>query len=134
MTSVSGHSFDRPKRSDGFPTFVRPAYKPDASVTRIDIALLASALFLQRFAVPYGNTFVPLELVAIGLILSYQFVAGKLVVPYDRLLWFLGLALALTGSLLLNFQSTMVPAYFFFVAFFALLSLNRPSTIGQFKA
>ena len=95
------------------------------SATRIDIALLVSALFLQRFALPFGNTFLQLDVVAIGVILLYQFLSGKLLIQYDRLLWFLAFALAATCSLLLNFNSTMLTGYFLFVIFFSLYYVQQ---------
>jgi hypothetical protein len=101
--------------------------------TRVDIALLASALFLQRFTLPFGNTFLHLDLVAIGSILLYQFLSGKLLIQYDRLLWFLVFGLAATCSLLLNFKSTMLTGFSLFVVFYSLFTLNRPSTFGQYK-
>jgi hypothetical protein len=109
---------------------ISPIYK---SETRIDIALLASALFLQRFTLPFGNTFVHLELVAIGFILLYQFLSGKLLIQYDRLLWFLALGLVTTCSLLLNFNSTLMTSYSLFMIFYSLFTLNRPSTPYQYK-
>jgi len=39
-------------------------YEIDKSATRVDIALLVSALFLQRFALPVGGTFLGLDLMA----------------------------------------------------------------------
>jgi len=109
-------------------------YSSDKSATRVDIALLVSALFLPRFALPFGNTFLKLDHVAIGVILMYQFLSGKLLVHYDRLLWFLGFALAATSSLLLNFNGTMLTGYFLFVTLFSLYSLSRPSTVDQYKS
>ena len=109
------------------------SYKSDKSATRIDMALLVSALFLQRFSLPFGHTFLGLELTAIGLILLHQFLSGKLRVQYDRLLWFLAFALTATCSLLLNFKSTMLTAYFQFAVFFSLFTLSRPSTPDQYK-
>ena len=73
------------------------------------------------------------DLVAIGLILLYQFVSGKFLIQYDRLLWFLAFGLAVTCSLLLNFSSTMLTAYFQFVVFFSLFTLNRRSSPDQYK-
>jgi hypothetical protein len=111
---------------------VRPT---DKSETRIDIALLVSALFLQRFSLPFGTTLLHLELVAIGIILFYQFLSGKkLVCQYDRLLWFLAFAFTNTCSLLLNFKSTMLTGYFQFVVFFFLFTLIRRSTPDQYKS
>ena len=112
---------------------VLPTYKSDKSATRIDIALLASALFLQRFSLPFGDTFLNLSLVAIGFILLHEFLSGKLLIQYDRLLWFLALALAATSSLLLNFKSMMLTGYFLFVVFYSLFTLYRPSTSDQYK-
>jgi hypothetical protein len=109
------------------------AYDSANSATRVDIALLASMLFLQRFSLPVGRTFIGLELVAIGLILSYQFFCGKLMIQYDRLLWFLPFALAITCSLLLNFKSDMLTGYFQFMVFNSLFTLIRPSTSDQYK-
>jgi hypothetical protein len=105
----------------------------DTSATRIDIALLVSALFLPRFSLAFGPTFLHLELVSIGLILLYQFLAGKLLIQYDRLLWFLALALAATSSLLLNFKSTMLTGYALFMAFYSQFTLARSSTADQYK-
>jgi hypothetical protein len=99
----------------------------------VDIALLVSALFLQRFALPFGNTFLHLDQVAIGFILVYQFLSGKLLIQYDRFLWFLALWLAATCSLLLNFRSTMLTGYSQFIVFYSLFTLSRPSTPDQYK-
>jgi hypothetical protein len=109
---------------------VSPTYR---SQTRVDIALLFSALFLQRFTLPFGNTFLHLDLVAIGFILLYQFLSGKLLIQYDRLLWFLALGVVTTCSLLLNFRSTMLTGYSLFMVFYSLFTLKRPSTPDQYK-
>jgi hypothetical protein len=103
------------------------------SETRVDIALLVSALFLQRFTLPFGNTFLRLDLVAIGFILLHQFLSGKLLIQYDRLLWFLALGFAATSSLLFNFSSTMLTGYSLFVVFYSLFTLSRPATLDQYK-
>src|SRR5262249_11970875 len=58
---------------------------------------------------------------------------GKLVIRYDRFYWFLVLGLAVTCSLLLNFKSTMLTAYFQFMVFFWLFTLGRPSTPDQYE-
>jgi hypothetical protein len=108
------------------PTRLTPAL--DRSAVRTDTALLVSALFLQRFTLPFGNTFLHLDLVAIGFILIYQFLCGKLVIQYDRFLWFLGVGLAATYSLLVNFQSTMLTGYFLFIVFYFLFTFSRSST------
>jgi hypothetical protein len=112
---------------------VYPTYKPDKSATRVDIALLVSALFLQRFTLPFGVTRLALDLVAIGSVLLYQFLSGKLLFQYDRALWFLGFALATTCSLVLNFNSTMLTGYLQFTVFYSLFTLSRPSTPDQYK-
>jgi hypothetical protein len=82
---------------------------------------------------PWGNTFLGLDLALIGLILLYQFISGKLLIQYDRLLWFLGFALTITCSLLLNFKSTMLTGYFQFMLFYFLFTFRRPSSGDQYK-
>jgi hypothetical protein len=113
-----------------------PTYKSDKSATRTDIALLVSALFLQRFSLPFGNSnkFVTLDLVSVTFIILYQFLSGKLLIQYDRLLWFLAAALAVTCSLLLNFKSTSLTSYFLFLVLYSLVTLSRPSTPDQYKS
>src|SRR6516162_1965131 len=93
---------------------VWPTYESDKSATRIDIALLTCALFLPRFSSPFGNTVLELDLVPVVFILLHQFLCGKLFIQYDRLLWFLGVEFAITCSLLLNFNSTMLNSFFLF--------------------
>ncbi len=132
MTSAGQYSVDRMIAATSVAS-VWPTYRSDKSATGVDIALLVSALLLPRFALPFGNTSLQLDLVAIGLILTYLFISGKLLIQYDRLLWFLGFALASTCSLLLNFHSTMLTGYSQFVTFFLLLTLSRPSTADQYK-
>src|SRR5262245_27401345 len=107
--------------------------KSGKSGTRVDIALLVSALFLPRFSLPFGDTFLQLDLVSIGLILLYQFLFGRLVIQYDRLLWFLIFALTTTCPLLLNFKSTMLTSYSQTMVFYSLFTLSRPSTPDQYK-
>src|SRR6266446_4104070 len=104
----------------------RPTYESDNSAKRVDIALLVAALFLQRFSLPFGATALHLDLVAIGLILLHQFLSGKLVIQYDRLLWCLAFALASTCSLLLNSKGTSLTSYSQTVVFFSLFTLSRP--------
>jgi hypothetical protein len=99
---------------------VSAKYKLDNSAIRVDTALLISALFLQRFSLPFGDTFLMLDLVPAACILLYQFLSGKLLIQYDRLLWFLGIGLAATCSLLLNFRSTMLTSYFLFLVLYSL--------------
>jgi hypothetical protein len=115
-------------------TSVYPTPKSDRSTTRADIALLVSALFLQRFSLPFGATFLQLVFVAFGFILLHQFLSGKLLIRYDRLLWFLGAALAITCPLLLNFKSTMLSSYFQIMFLYSLFTLSRPSTPGLYKS
>ena len=112
---------------------VLPTYNSANLAKRVDIALLVAILFLQRFTLPFGDRLLHLDLVAIGLILFYQFFSGKLVIQYDRFPWFLGFALAITCPLLLNFKSNMLTAYFQFMIFFLLFTLSRPSNPFQYK-
>src|SRR6516165_4755494 len=73
--------------------------------SRTDTALLASALFLQRFTLPFpGGKSVSLCILPVALISGYQFVANRLLLEYDRLLWFLLLVLFSAVPLLLNFN------------------------------
>src|ERR1700749_1287300 len=109
----------------------RPAY---ISETRVDIALLVSALFLQRFAVPFAGTNLPLNLIPLVLILVQQFVAGKLLIQFDRFFWFLIAGFLVTCSLLLNFKSTMLTSYGFFIILYSLLTLGRPSTSERYES
>jgi hypothetical protein len=108
-----------------------PTYK---SKTRTDIALLVSALFLQRFSLQFGKTFLALDLVPVAFILLHQFLSGKLLIHYDRLLWFLGIALAATCSLLLNFKNTTLTSYSLFLTLYSLMTLSRPSTADQYRS
>ena len=133
VTSVDQHSVSRRLLAKTSVASIRPASNLDKSATRVDIALLVSPLFLQRFTLPFGTTFLHLDLVAIGLILLYQFLSGNLLVQYDRLLWFLALGFVATCSLLLNFESTMLTGYALFMVFYSLFTLSRPSTSDQYK-
>jgi len=110
---------------------LRPTHK---SETRVDIALLASALFLQRFNLPFSGKFLALDFVFAALILVHQFASGRLVIRYDRLFWFLPAALAVTCSLLLNFNTTMLTSYSQFMVLFSLVTLSRPSTADRYKS
>jgi hypothetical protein len=112
---------------------VRSTYNSDSSATRVDTALLVSTLFLQRFTLPVGTKVLSLSLVVFGIILLNQFLRGKLVIQYDRFLWFLAFAFASTCALLLNFKSTMLTSYFQTSILFFLFTLNRPSTPDQYK-
>lgn len=102
-----------------------PTYK---SETRIEVALLVSALFLQRFSLPFQRTFLMLDMVPVAFILLHQFISGKLVIQLDRLFWYLAAAFAATLSLLLNFNSTMLTSYFLFLVLYSMITLSRPST------
>ena len=104
--------------------------------TRVDIALLVCALFLQRFNLffPGGNhKVVSLSLVSAVLIFVHQFVCGRLVIQYDRLLWFLLLALAATSSVLLNFNISSLNSYGLFLVLYFFLTFRRPSTAHQYR-
>jgi hypothetical protein len=109
---------------------VRRAGKSEA---RVDIALLASALFLQRFSLPFGKTYLALDFVPVVLILSYQFLSGKLVLQYDRFYWFLAVGLVAACSLYLNFKSTMLTSFGLFMLLYSLPILIRPSTPDQYE-
>lgn len=100
------------------------------SETRVDIALLAAALFLQRFQL--GNLAIPLDLIAASLIYVHQFVTGGLLIQYDRLLWFLLLISAATSSLFFNFRSTMLSSYGVFLAAYFFFTLMRPSSRDRY--
>ena len=116
-------------------TPVRPANELRTSSPPIDIALLASALFLQRFLLPIGKTsFLSLSLVAGAFILFYQFFSGKLRIEYDRLWWFLAVALASTCSLVTNSSGATLTAYAQFVLLSSLFTLSRPSNSEQYKS
>jgi hypothetical protein len=104
-----------------------------SSATRVDIALLASALFLQRFGLPFFHTRLTFDFVFATLILTHQFATGKLFIQYDRLFWFVVVLMAATSSLLLNFKSVMLTSYGQFVLLYFLFTVNRPSTSDQYK-
>jgi hypothetical protein len=111
-----------------------PTYKLDNSATRVDIALLISALFLQRFDVSLGTAILPISLVLIALIFVHQFASGRLLIQYDRLLWFLVMGLAATSSLLFNFKSTMLSSYGLFLVIYFLFTLSHPSSPDRYKS
>jgi hypothetical protein len=122
------------KRSTGAGTAIvpaRPRYMYEAS---IDVALLAMALFLQRFSLSFGKSLMSLDVVPALFILIHQFAAGRFVILYDRLLWFLALMLAATCSLLLNFNSTMLPSYSEFTVMYFVFTLSRPATVDRYKS
>jgi hypothetical protein len=101
--------------------------------TRTDIAVLICALFLQRFSLAFGNSLMSLDVVPATFILLHQFASGRLLIQYDRLLWFLGVGLAASISLFLNFKSTMLPSYCEFVVIYSLFTLTRPSSEDLYK-
>ena len=109
---------------------VLSAYRPE---TRIDVALLGSALFLQRFSLPFGNTHLALDFVPTAFILLHQFVSGKLVIQYDRLLWFIAVVLTASCSLLSNFERTSLTSVSQFLVLSSLFTLIRPSSPGCYK-
>jgi hypothetical protein len=102
--------------------------------TRFDLALLASALFLQRFSLAFGHSLMSLDVVPTALILIYLFASGRVLIIYDRLLWFLALGLAATFSLYLNFNAGMLPSYAEFILMYFLFTLGRPSYEDQYKS
>jgi hypothetical protein len=103
------------------------------SERRIEVALLISALFLQRFSLPFQRTFLMLDIVPVVFILAYQFFWGKLLIQLDRLFWYLATVFAVTLSLLLNFRSTMLTSFCLFVALYSLVILSRPSSPERYK-
>jgi hypothetical protein len=115
-------------RTAAFP--VRPTWKSGVGV---DTALLACAFFLQRFSLSFGNSLMSLDVVPAVLILIYQFAAGRLVIVYDRLLWFLALGFVATWSLWMNFKRPMLSSYSEFVLMYFLLTLSRPATSSRYK-
>ena len=110
---------------------VCPTYR---SETRVDIALLASALFLQRFGLPFSDTRLNFDFVFAALIFVHQFASGRLFIQYDRLVWFLVFVLAATSSLCLNFERSRLTSYGMVVLIYFLFTLRRPSTPDQYKS
>jgi hypothetical protein len=105
----------------------------DASAVRVDAALLASALFLQRIELPIFGSTLGLDFVAAILIFAHQFASGRLFIQYDRLLWLLLLVVAATASWLLNADSKRT-SYGLFLITYSMFILARPSTPDQYKA
>lgn len=103
------------------------------SEARIDIAVLASAFFLQRFSLIFGHSLMSLDVVATICILIHQFGSGKLLISYNRFLWFIGLALIVTYSLYMNFNSGMLPSYSEFIVMYFLLTLFKPRGVNKYK-
>jgi hypothetical protein len=100
----------------------------------VDIALIVCALFLQRFNLLFpGGKSVPLSILPAVLILVHEFFFGRLLLQYDRLLWFLPLTLAVTFSLILNFNSSSSTSYGLFLVLYLFLIFRRPSTTYQYR-
>jgi hypothetical protein len=115
-------------------TLLTPAMRRAGSnAVATDAALLCSVIFLQRFSLAFGNTFLTLDLVLVALILFYQFSAGHLLIQYDRLLWYLAVVATATCSLLLNFTSAMLTSYSLFLVLYFFVTLVRPSTANLYK-
>jgi hypothetical protein len=131
MASESQVTLERSTGIGAATVSARPRWKFEAG---IDIALLVCALFLQRFSLSFGNSLMSLDVVPALFILTHQFAAGRLVIVYDRLLWFLALSLAATCSLLLNFKSTMLPSYSEFIVIYSAFTLSRPATVDRYKS
>ena len=132
MVNLVRPGADQGLAAPAFAVSAGAASAADKSAARTDTALFAAALFLQRFSLPFHNTALQLDLVAIGAILLYQFLRGRLVIQYDRLLWFLPLALTSTLSLVLNAKS-YATAYLEFMVFQSLFTLSRPSSPDRYK-
>jgi hypothetical protein len=105
-----------------------------SDIFSFDFVLLASALFLQRFSLSFGHSLMSLDVVPTIFILIYMFASGRLLIIYDRLLWFLALGLAVTYSLYSNFSSGMLPSYSEFIVIYFLFTLGRPSTKDRYKS
>jgi len=131
VNNVTDYGVDRRLPAE---TSVASVYRTYNSATRVDIALLASALFLQRFSLPFFHTFLSIDFVFAALIFVHQFASGRLFIQYDRLLWFLVMAVAATSSVLLNFDSRMLTSYGLFVLLYFLFTLSRSSTPDQYKS
>lgn len=122
------------RRRTSVPKSRRSVFPPYLSAARTDVALLASAFFLQRFTLPFGNTLLALDLVPSVFILLRQFLRGSLVVEYDRLLWFIPVALLSSGSLLLNFDHSSIASYLLFLSLCSLLTLKISSGDDDYDA
>ena len=129
MTSVSPYGENRRTLAE---TFVASSWRTYPPETRVDIALLASPLFLQRFTLPLFHSTLTLDFCVAALIFAHQFASGRLFIQYDRLLCFLVLALAATSSLLLNSDSKLT-SYGLFVAIYFMFTFARHSTPDQYK-
>jgi hypothetical protein len=102
------------------------------SAIRTDTVLLVCALFLQRFTLHLGGRSVSLSIAPAVVIFVYQFVSGRLLIQYERLWWFLLIALTATSSLLLNFDNSSLTSYSLFLVVYFMFTLCRPSSIDQY--
>lgn len=105
-----------------------------ASLAGTDGALLICALFLQRFTLSFGHSLMSLDVVPAAFLLIHQFASGRLLIQYDRLLWFVAAGLAVTCSLLLNFKSAMLPSYCLLMVMYFFFTLVRPSTPDRYHS
>jgi hypothetical protein len=108
----------------------RPRWTSEAGS---DLALLVCALFLQRFSLSFGNSLMSLDIVPAVFIMVHQFTSGRLLIQYNRLLWFIAAGLAVTYSLWLNFRSTMLPSYCLLIVTYSLFTLIRPYSKDRYK-
>jgi hypothetical protein len=134
MTSVRQLGVNRPILTEAPAASVSPTYSSDKPATRADIALLVCALFLQRFFLPFlGDTALSLDLVVATLIFVYQFGCGRLLIQYDRLLWFLVLVLASIPALLINLGNARITSYGMFLILYFFFTLTCHSSKDQYK-
>jgi hypothetical protein len=121
-----------PISSPGFNTR-RISYSLARSL-RVDIALFVCALFVQRFTLVFpGGKVTSLSIAPAVLILVHEFAFGRLLVQYDRLLWFLALALAATSSLVLNFNRSSPTSYGLFLVIYFFLTFRRSSSTDRYR-
>ena len=104
-----------------------------ASEVGVDAALLVSALFLQRFSLSLGNSLLSLDVVPTACVIIYQFAAGRLVINYDRLLWFIALGFVATCSLYFNFSSKMLSSYSEFIVMYFLFTLSKRTSTNSYR-
>src|SRR5580704_6395750 len=134
MSSVSQYGTNQLTLAATLDASARRTNELDRSARRVDIALLVSALFLQRFSLTFGKIFLELDLVPVAFILLYQFAFGKVIIQYDRLLWFLAVGLAATCSLLLGSAGAAgMSSYLLFIVCCSLLIFTRPTAPAQYK-
>jgi hypothetical protein len=134
MTATSQSSEPNGLAEDAPAVSNRLTSASDRWSSRTDAALLASALFVQRFTLPFpGGKSVSLTILPVMLIFGYQFAANRLLLHYDRLPWFVLLVLFATTSLLLNFNNSTLTSYSLFLMGYFLFTLSRPSPQYQYK-